>query len=194
MGITATLAAFANLGVAPPVARAVSRSHSVRVTVPSQFDFTLVSLRLGGSAAGSRVSTAGPVGFDYVAIAAQRAEPRRIFILVVNRLKSGSLAQGPASISLSVKTHEAESAPAIAQHVDILVNGAPGQDCSSLTNYPGLGHPYIWGYKLRPLAPSLPGPFGVSEAVAHALAQACSDPIDMQFERWVRQEPGSAHP
>jgi hypothetical protein len=59
---------------------------------------------------------------------------------------------------------------------------------------PGLGHPFLWCYKLNPLA-GFPGLLGVVKGrVADALNQACSDSSDSQFERWVRQEPEPAHP
>ncbi len=210
--LAATVALFIGLGVVPHAtaaesspckqvatplpslaADAQSRIHRVKITTPAQFDFTLASLTLRGSAAGLHLTTTKPTGLDYVAAAALCDAPRHIFVLIVNRIPRGSRTHVSASVVLRVETRDAEPAPTIIQHVDVLAHGAPAQDCSSLTYYPGLNHPYLWGYKLKPLT-SLPGRFGVSETVAHALDQACSDSIDSQFEHWVRQEPGPAHP
>lgn len=184
-----------SVAIPPPplAAEARSRVHSVQIAAPVQFDFTLASLTLSGSTAGLSVTVTKPTRLEYVAAAALCDAPQRIFVLVVNRLPRGSLAYAPASVALRIKTRSAELAPAIVQHIDILAHGASGQDCSPLTYYPGLGHPYLWGYELKPLT-SLPGRFGASETVAHALDQACSDSIDSQFERWVGQEPQPAHP
>ncbi|HWX45098.1 MAG TPA: hypothetical protein VNY52_07220 [Solirubrobacteraceae bacterium] len=161
----------------------------MQITVPAQFDFTLASLTLGGSAAGLRVTATGSTRFQYVAAAALCDAPRHIFVVVVNRLPRGSSAPTPASITLRVEARSAEPTPAFAQHVDILADGAPGQDCSSLphvsaeppfTNYSG-PRP-LFGSELRPLVAE-------TGKVADALDQACDKPIDSQFERWVRQEP-----
>jgi hypothetical protein len=124
-----------------------SRAHSVQVTVPAQFDFTLASVTLAGSATGLGVSTMEPTGFDWVAAAAQCNSPRRIFILVVNRLPRGSLAPAltPAAVTLRIRTRNSEAAPEIVQHVDVLANGAPGQDCSALPGRP------LFGSDLKPL-------------------------------------------
>ena len=184
------------VATSPPPQAAAARSHvhSVQITVPAQLDFTLASMTLGGSAAGVHVTTAGPTAFQYVAAAALCDAPHRVFILVVNRLPRGSLTPTPASITLRIETRNATSAPAIVQRIDVLADGAPGQDCSALMYYPALGHPYIWGYKLKPLA-GPGGSFVIRERVADALNQACSDSIDTRFERWVRQEPSDiVHP
>jgi hypothetical protein len=175
----------------PPVpvgAAARSGVRNMQVTVPAQFDFTLSSLTLEG-VAGLRVTATGPTGFQYVAAATLCKAPRRIFIVVVNRLPRGPSAPTPVTITLRVETRNAEPAPAIVQHVDVLADGAPGQDCSSLphvsaeppfTNYSG-PRPLL-GSELRPL-------LGEAGKVADALDQACGKPIDSEFERWVRQEP-----
>lgn len=175
----------------PPLLAAAVRSHghSVQVTVPAQFDFTLASLILDGPAAGLRVTATRSTGYQYVAAAAPCDAPRRIFVLVVNRLPRGSSASTPASITLRIGTGDAEPVPPIVQHVDVLADGAPGQDCSSLphvsaeppfTDYSG-PRP-LFGSELRPL-------LGEAGKVADALDQACGKPIDSDFERWVRQEP-----
>jgi hypothetical protein len=173
----------------PPLAIvAQSRVHDMRITTPTQFDYTLASLTLNGPATGLRVTTTGPTGLDYVAAAAQCSAPRHIFVLVVNRQPRGSHVQAPKSVNLRIETQATETTPELAQHVDVLSYGAAGQDCSALTYYPEFGHPYLWGYQLKPLAgPS--EPLIVSGRVASALNRACSDSIDAQFERWVRQEP-----
>jgi hypothetical protein len=157
----------------------------VQVTVPAQFDFTLASVTLAGSATGLGVSTMEPTGFDWVAAAAQCNSPRRIFILVVNRLPRGSLAPAltPAAVTLRIRTRNSEAAPEIVQHVDVLANGAPGQDCSALPGRP------LFGSDLKPLTGGYFGPFRAAEATARAVDQACSRPIDGQFELLVRQEP-----
>ncbi len=175
----------------PPPLAAAAQSHgrSLQITVPAQFDFTLASLTLDGSAADLRVTAARSPGFQYVAAAAPCDAPRRIFIVVVNRLPRGSSAPTPASITLRIETRDTEPVPAIVQHVDVLADGAPGQDCSSLphisaeppfTDYSG-PRP-LFGSGLRPL-------LGEAGKVADALDQACGKPIDSDFERWVRQEP-----
>jgi hypothetical protein len=175
----------------PPSLAVAARSHvhSVQITVPAQFDFTLAALTLNVSAGGARVTATGPTGFQYVAAAAPCDAPKRIFIVVVNRLPRGSSAPTPVSITLRVKTHNAEVAPAIVQHVNVLADGAPGQDCSSIprisaeppfTNYSG-PRPLL-GSELSPL-------LGETGKVADALNQACGVVWDTSFERWVRQEP-----
>jgi hypothetical protein len=87
-----------------------------------------------------------------------------------------------------VQTRMAEPPPAFSQHVDILANGAPGQNCSALTRFPAPNRPYLWGPQLKRLLASGRGWISDAETVAHALDQARSDSIDSQFERWVRQE------
>ena len=175
----------------PPRPLAAARSHvrSLQIAVPAQFDFTLASLTLEGSAAGARVTATGPAGAQYVAAAALCDAPRRVFIVVVNRLSRSSSAPAPASVTLRVGTRNAEPAPAIVQHVDVLADGAVGQECSSLphisaeppfTDYSG-PRPLL-GSELRAL-------LGETGKVADALDTACGKPIDSEFERWVRQEP-----
>jgi hypothetical protein len=210
--LTVLIAAVA-LCVAPPAMGAQSRTHTVTVTTPAKLDFTIATVTLRGSGTGLRLSIIRPTNQEYVAAAAVRANlprpaspppplrafsavhaaPEQILILVVNRQPSGSTTSGPKWVNVRIQTRAAGPAPEFSQYVDVLADGAPGQDCSALTNYPGLGHAYLWGYQLQPLAGSS-GPFGVSETVAHAFDQACSDSIDTQFERWVCQEPPTPHP
>lgn len=205
-----TLVLLVGLGIVPPAAAATckhanpppplaavaqSRTYGVQITVPAQFDFTLASLTLSGSAIGSHVVATEPTGFDYVAAAALCQARRHIFVLVVNRLPRGSHAQSAESIALRVKTRDTELAPTIVQQVNVLANGAPGQDCSFIpsisadppfTNYSG-PRPLL-GSELSPL-------FGETEKVARALDQACHVVWESTFERWVRQEPPAAvHP
>lgn len=174
---------------APLAAAERSGVHNAQITVPAQFDFTLASLALKGSAAGLRVAATGPTAFQYLAAAALCDAPHRVFIVVVNRLPRSSLAPTPATITLRIKTRIAELAPAIVQHVDVLADGAPGQDCSALPNVTAEppftsynGPRPLFGSELRPL-------LGDAGTVANALDQACGKPIDSDFERWVRQEP-----
>src|SRR5580692_572944 len=173
----------------PLVAAARSHVHVVQIMGPAQFDFTLASLRLNGSASGARVTTTGPTEFQYVAAAALCDAPERIFIMVANRLPRGSSAPTPASIGLRIETRNAGPTSAIVQHTDILANGAPGQDCSAIphtsaeppfTNYAG-PRPLL-GSELNPL-------LGEAGKVADALDQACGVVWETNFERWVRQEP-----
>jgi hypothetical protein len=91
------------------------------------FDFTLASLTLGGPATGLRVTATGATRFQYVAAAALCNVPRHIFVVVVSRLPRGSTALTPVSITLRVEASNAEPALAIAQHVNILADGAPGR-------------------------------------------------------------------
>jgi hypothetical protein len=224
---TVLLVIAASLGVLTPAARAEllpcpkpanpppplallarSRTHSVRVTIPSQFDFRLASLTLAGRAAGLRVTVVAPTGFTWVAAAARCDAPRHIFVLVVNRLPRGSVAPGatPASLTLLIRTRTSEAAPTVAQHVDVLADGAPGQDCSAIrhiapdppfTNYSGPVP--LWGSALRPLiTPAEDGTGelgGPIETVARAVSHACGVVWESTFERWVRQEPSDvAHP
>lgn len=216
----------ASLGVLAPAARAESpcpkpatppqplallarpTTHTVQVTIPAQFDFTLASVTLAGPAAGLHMTVEGPTGFAWVAAAARCDAPRDIFVLVVNRLPRGSLAPNPtpASLTIRIQTRTSEAAPIIAQHVNVLADGAPGQDCSALkhigpdppfSNYSG-SRPLL-GSELRPLvspAESDTGELGGStETVARAVSQACGVVWESTFERWVRQEPSDVvHP
>jgi hypothetical protein len=217
----ALIAAVAILTLAPSGAGAQSQAHTLTITTPAQFDFTLATVRFHGPTPGLRVSTVGPTGEAYIAAAATRTEPlkrvtappplvavpamrtgyRSIFILVVNRQPRGATAREPPSVNVRIQTRAAEPAPKFSQHVDVLADGAPGQDCSALIYSPGLGHPYIYGDNLEPLAggPAAPiagtvGPGDAVNTVGLALAQTCGDQIDTTFERWVRQEPGPVHP
>lgn len=182
-------------------------THSVQVTVPAQFDFTLASVTLAGPATGLRVTVMGPTRFEWVAAAARCDAPRQVFVLVVNRLPRGSLSLSPtpASLTLAVRTRTREAAPTIAQHVDVLADGAPGQDCSAIkhigpdppfSNYSG-PRPLL-GSELRPLMSPVgdAGELGgATETVARAVSQACGVVWESTFERWVRQEPSDVvHP
>jgi hypothetical protein len=203
------------LWVTPAAMGAPSRTHTVSVTAPAKLDFTLATVILRGTASGLHISVVGPADEEYVAAAAVRPEripsatpppplplgafaakgagPTQILILVVNRQPPGSTAPEPGSVRARIQTRAVDAAPEFSQHVDILADGAPGQNCSALISSPTLGHPYIWGDQLEALTGS-GGPFGVSETVARALDQACSDSIDTQFEGWVRQQPPPPHP
>jgi hypothetical protein len=170
---------------------AVMRSHvhDMQITAPTQFDFTLASLTLNGPATGLRVTTTQPTGFDYVAAGSLCDAPRSIFVLIVNRVPRGSSAQAPTSIQLRIETRDAKPAPTITQHVDVLADGAPGQNCSALRYQPP-EPPFIEGGQ-QPLFDSefrpLLGPtYGW---VAFALDQACGKSVGSEFQRWVRQEP-----
>ena len=174
----------------------------MQVTVPAQFDFTLASVTLAGPATGLYVTVMGPTGFAWVAAAARCDAPRHMFVLVVNRLPRGSLAPSPApaSFTLLIQTRRSEATPAIAQHVNVLADGAPGQDCSAIKDLapdpPFRRYPQprpLLGSELRPLvSPSwgdtgeLGGP---TETVAHAVSQACGVVWESTFARWVREEP-----
>jgi hypothetical protein len=220
VNVAVTLTLLVSLGVAP--AGAVTRSsspehngalplsvaagvgsqvHTVQITIPAQFDFTLASLTLSGPAAGLRITTTSPTVVDYVAAAAEVANPRRIFVLVVNRQPRGSNIPESKSVGMSLQTRAGERSPELSEHVDVLADGAAGQDCSALTYYSALGHPYLYSSKLKPVlggaAKPVEGSVGLGDAadtVADALIQACGDQIETTFERWVRQEPGPVHP
>jgi hypothetical protein len=176
------------LWLALPVTEAQAGVHDTQITIPAQFDFTLASLTLHGPAVGLRIATTGPTGSDYVAAAAKRDSPRHIFILVVNRLPHGSLAPTPASITLRIETRNVELAPTLVQHVDVLADGAPGQDCSALPGRP------LFGSELHALLGGHFGPYNADEALARALDQACGKPIDSEFKLLVSQEPRPPHP
>lgn len=111
----------------PLAAAARSHAHSVQITVPAQFDFTLAPLTLDGSATGThghrhrinRVSVcrgSRPVRSTTAHMCRGRQPPPTRLV-------------GP---NIRVETCNAEPAPAIVPHVDVLADGAPGQDCSSL--------------------------------------------------------------
>jgi hypothetical protein len=124
-----------------------------------------------------------------------------ILILIVNRQPRDAKAEGPSTVSVRIRTQALESAPSFSEHVNVLADGASGQDCSALVHDPGVSRPYIFGMALEPLLGAVPQPIegtvglgSADEAVAHALAQACGDSIESTFERWVRQEPGPVHP
>jgi hypothetical protein len=183
---------------------AVMRSHvhDMQITAPTQFDFTLASLTLNGPATGLRVTTTEPTGFDYVAAGSLCDAPRSIFVLIVNLVPRGSSAKAPTSVTLRIETQDAEPIPTIVQHVDVLANGAPGQNCSALRYQPpeppfikggGIkgGRQPLFGSALRKLTGTASeentGP--TTERVALALDQACGKPVDSDFALWVRQEP-----
>jgi hypothetical protein len=217
---TVLLVIAASLGVLTPAARAEllpcpkpatpppplallarSRTHRVQVTIPAQFDFTLASVTLAGPAAGLHVTVIGPTGFAWVAASARCDAPRNIFVLVVNRLPRGSLAPAstPTSLRLRITARTSQASPAISQHVDVLADGAPGQDCSAIRRVGG-DPTRIWGDgELRPLVSPVWGNTGElggpTETVALAVSRACGVAREARFARWVRQEPsGVAHP
>jgi len=186
--------------LASPTLAAQSRVHTVPIAVPAKFDFTLATLNLRGSTIGLRLAAEAPRG-TYFAAADERGRPRQVLILLVNRGPTESTAPLATPVRVRVQTQVAEPPPAFSQHINILANGAPGQDCSSLTYFPpnpplttNVGLRVLWGYKLRALASSGSGWIGVEETVAHALDQACTGGPDSQFRRWVRQEPPVPHP
>ena len=165
-------------------------------------------MTLAGPAIGLHVTVMGSTGFAWVAAAARCDAPRQIFVLVVNRLPRGSTSPSPtpASLTLAIRTRTSEAAPTIAQHVDVLADGAPGQDCSAIkhigpdppiSNYSG-PRPLL-GSELRPLISPAGGDTGElggpTETVARAVSQACGVVWESTFERWVRQEPSEVvHP
>lgn len=193
------LGAFATPYLASPALAAPSRVHTVPLTVPAKLDFTLATLNLRGSATELRLAAGAPRG-TYFAAADERGRPRQVLILLVNREPPGSTAPVATPVRVRVQTRVAEPPPAFSQHVNILADGAPGQECSSLTYFPPQppltsgGLRVLWGYKLRELASSGSGWIGLEETVAHALDQACTGGPDAQFKRWVRQEPPVPHP
>jgi hypothetical protein len=183
----AALVAVAALLVVARPAGAASRAHTLLITGPAQFDFTLASLNLRGPAKGL-VATSGRTEDSYVAVAAERTRPQHVFILVVNRQPRGSTGQAPQSVSVRLETRAGESTPDMTEHANVLADGAPGQDCSALPGRP------LFGSELRPLEGGRFGPFHANEAIARALDKACSNPIDSQFGRLVLQEPAIPHP
>lgn len=130
------------------------------ITVPAKLDFTLATLNLRGSTIGLRLAAEAPRG-TYFAAADERDRPRQVLILLVNREPTGSTAPVATPVRVRVQTRVAEPPPAFSQHINILANGALGQDCSSLTYFPpnpplttSVGVRVLWGYKLRALASS----------------------------------------
>ena len=218
MRIAAVLAALLGLACLPATAESAIANHTVTIAAPARFDFTLATVKLSGPASGLRVSVIGPTKHEYVAAAqvvkpppaaipppslalAARSYPGPIFIVVVNRRQRDTPIVGSGTVSVRIRTRVPEPAPQFSEHVNVLADGAPGQDCSSLAPDRVLGHPYIYGMALKPLAGAVPEPKddtvglgSVDEVVAHGLAQACGDSIETTFERWVRQEPGPVHP
>jgi hypothetical protein len=218
MRIAAVLAVLLGLTCLPAVAESAIANHTVTIAAPARLDFTLATVKLSGPASGVRASVIGPTKHEYVAAAevvkpppaaipppplaqAARSYPGPIFIVVVNRQQRDTPVAGSSAVSVRIHTRVPESVPQFSEHVDVLADGAPDQNCSWLAPNSALGHPYIYGMALKPLAGTVSepsaetvGPGGVDEVVAHALAQACGDSIETTFERWVRQEPGPAHP
>jgi hypothetical protein len=162
---------------AADVAVARSRDHTVSVTVPAPLDYTLATLSLPRPVVGLRVSVSGPTPRLYVASAALRTrvpppavQPRQLkrqqlFVLIVNRDRTAATPRQPVRLRVHIHTRTKTVAPAFSEHVNILANGAPGQNCAALNNYPALGHPYMWGYELRALSGPGTG-FGIAQTIA----------------------------
>lgn len=188
--------------VTPSVAFAHRHGRVVTVMTPASHDFTLATATVRWPATGLRVSISSPTGGLYVASAAVRShgplgavvpphlKREHVFVVIVNRQPPDAMSHTPKTVTLRVRAHSPMPVPSVSEHVNILADGARGQDCNALTYYAALRHAYMWGYELRPLV----GPRGFSETVAQAVDQACSDSIDTQFERWVLGEPPPPHP
>jgi hypothetical protein len=127
------LAAALALGGAVPAAGQrgpATRTWSVRLTAPAQFDFTLAEVRLHAATGPvPRLSLGQGAGLYYVAGALVRRPPgggRRALVLVVNRRPRGSLAADRLRIGLRVALARGLGAPVLRQVVDPLTRPAPG--------------------------------------------------------------------
>jgi hypothetical protein len=196
----AVLVAVAGWCIIPAARASPAREHIVSVNAPTQFDFSLATVVLHGRVSRLRASVVGRPAHELVEVAAARSNDHLIFILVTNRVPRGTRARAPKLVRVRLSSH-APTTATFSQDANILLNGAPRQDCSILPDSP-LGHPYLSGYQLEGLA-GMPGRFGgpgvtrqlgLAEDVAHALDQACGDAADSQFARWVRREPPIPHP
>ena len=178
-----------------------SRPHTLLIESPAELDFTLATVDLRGPASRVRLVVHPPTAGRYVAAAEVLRKPRQIIVLLVNTQRAGTRETGPRLVRVEIATRLREQAPSLAEHVNILTHGAPGQDCSALTHMGSRPVSYAIGTDFKLLTGGVPvmvaGGVGLGsavEAVARGLDQACGHVLETTFEKWVRQERGPAHP
>jgi hypothetical protein len=167
-----------------------SRTTSVSLTAPAQFDLTLAEVRFPAGRAGrpSRLSLSDAPGLYYVAGALVRRPPTggpRALVLVVNERPRGSLAPDRLRIGLRVRAAQNLGRPSLRRLVNPLTRpaGAAGAVFCGLTAHRrALATDALQGVLAAGRA--LPG-FGAAAAVAEAYDLACGLPSDPAFARAV---------
>jgi hypothetical protein len=193
MGARHLSAAIVALALAIPAAAAsspTSRTTSLSLTAPAQFDLTLAEVRFPTALTGrpSRLSVNGSPGLYYVAGALVRRPPTggpRALVLVVNERPRGSLAPDRLRIGLRVGAAQRLGRPSLRQVVNPLTRpgAVAGAAFCGLTAH---GQALTAGTLQGVLAAgrSLPG-LGAAAAAAQAYDVACGLPSDPAFARAV---------
>lgn len=164
-----------------------TRTSSVFVTAPAQFNLTLAQVRFGSSGgAPARLALSQAPGLYLVAGALVRrpvAGGPRALILAVNRRPRGSLAPDRARIGVRVTAARRFGLASLRQLATVLPR-PPG--IPSICGGPGHRRT-LAAADLRPLlsaGPALPG-FNAAAAVAQAFDVVCARPSDPAFAQAV---------